>query len=122
MGATSDDEHTLLTSIRYAGTIISTLLIYGAMWCWVGIDKDSTTFGPSDAPIFRNVALLTLAVGGLCSLIFHFLVKLGPNVDEKKPHSGNVVIVTDGNQDMRKDAETALSNQQVGAQEEICSE
>ena len=92
------------------------------MWCWVGIDKDNTTFGPSDAPIFRNVALLTLGVGGLCSLIFHFLVKLGSNVDEKKPHSGNVVSVTDKNEDVRKDAETALSNQQVGAQEEICSE
>ena len=37
-------------------------------------------------------------------------------------HSGNVVSVTDKNEDVTKDAETALSNQQVGSQEEICSE
>ena len=92
------------------------------MWCWVGIDKDTTTFGPSDAPIFRNVALLTLGVGGLCSLIFHFLVKLGANVDEKKPYSGNMVSVTDRNEDMKGDAEAVLSNQRVGAQEDTPSE
>ena len=60
---------------RYAGTIISTILVYAAMWCWLGINKDSSTFGPLDAPIFRNVALLTLGVGGFCSLLFHLMVK-----------------------------------------------
>ena len=63
---------------RYAGTIISTLLVYGAMWCYLGIGKDGTNFDASDALIFRNVALLTLGIGSLCSLLFHVIIKFEP--------------------------------------------
>ena len=45
------------------------------MWCWLGVDKDSTTFEKTDAPIFRNVALITLGIGGICSLLFHIIIK-----------------------------------------------
>ena len=48
------------------------------MWCWLGIDKDSSTFGPADANIFRNLALLTIGIGGFCSFLFHIMVKLEP--------------------------------------------
>ena len=89
------------------------------MWCWVGIDKDTTTFDLGDAPIFRNVALLTLGVGGLCSMIFHFLVKPGLHVDERKPSEGNVLNVTDGNEDVEGDSEAISSDQREGTQEKI---
>ena len=101
---------------------MSTLLIYGAMWCWVGIDKDTTTFDLADAPIFRNVALLTLGIGGLCSIIFHFLVKPGLHVDERKPNKGNEVNLTDGNEDVERDAEAVSSDQREGTQEKSTAE
>ena len=44
------------------------------MWCWLGIDKDSSTFGPDDASIFRDVTLLTLGVGVFCSFLFHVIM------------------------------------------------
>ena len=48
------------------------------MWCYLGIGKESTNFDESDALIFRNVALLTLGVGSLCSLLFHAIIKFEP--------------------------------------------
>ena len=59
---------------RYAGTILSTILVYVFMWCWLGIDKDSSNFGPGDASIFRDVTLLTLGVGVFCSFLFHVIM------------------------------------------------
>ena len=53
----------IMLSNRYAATIISTIFVYAAMWCWLGIGKDSTTFGSSDAIIFRNVGLIALGAG-----------------------------------------------------------
>ena len=44
------------------------------MWCWLGIDKDSSTFGPGDATIFRDVTLLTLGIGVFCSFLFHVIM------------------------------------------------
>ena len=44
------------------------------MWCWLGIGKDSSTFGPGDASIFRDVALLILGVGVFCSFLFHVIM------------------------------------------------
>ena len=44
------------------------------MWCWLGIDKDTSTFGPGDASIFRDVTMLTLGVGVFCSFLFHAIM------------------------------------------------
>ena len=46
------------------------------MWCWLGMDKDTSTFGPADASIFRDVTLLILGVGVFCSLLFHVVMTL----------------------------------------------
>ena len=46
------------------------------MWCWLGMDKDTSTFGPADASIFRNVTLLILGVGFVCSFLFHIIMTL----------------------------------------------
>ena len=48
------------------------------MWCSLGIEKESKNFDESDALIFRNVALLTLGIGSLCSLLFHVIIKFEP--------------------------------------------
>ena len=46
------------------------------MWCWLGMDKDTSTFGPADASIFRDVTLLILGVGVFCSILFHSIMTL----------------------------------------------
>ena len=45
------------------------------MWGFLGIDKDNNDFTRKDANTFRNVAFISLGVGGLCSFIFHLIVK-----------------------------------------------
>ena len=45
------------------------------MWGFLGIGKDNTTFTRADASTFRNVALISLCVGGCCSFLFHVIVK-----------------------------------------------
>ena len=60
------------------------------MWCWLGLDKDSSTFGPADASIFRDVTLLTLGVGGFCSFLFHLILTIDKKAsDEAQRDSGN---------------------------------
>ena len=71
MSSSNEIVYLIFQFTRYAGTILSTILVYVFMWCWLGIDKDSSTFGSDDASIFRDVTLLTLGVGVFCSFLFH---------------------------------------------------
>ena len=57
---------------------MSNLAVYAAIWCWLGVGADTNELSRSDAPTFRNAALVCLGVGGFCSLQFHLLVKLNP--------------------------------------------
>ena len=51
------------------------------MWGFLGIDKDNNDFTRKDANTFRNVAFISLGVGGFCSFIFHLMVKFEPQVE-----------------------------------------
>ena len=51
------------------------------MWGFLGIDKDNNDFTRKDANTFRNVAFISLGVGGLCSFIFHLIVKFESQVE-----------------------------------------
>ena len=51
------------------------------MWGYLGIDKDNNDFTWNDRNTFRNVALISLGVGGFCSFIFHLIVKFESQVE-----------------------------------------
>ena len=51
------------------------------MWGFLGIDKDNNDFTWNDRNTFRNVALISLGVGGFCSFIFHLIVKFESQVE-----------------------------------------
>ena len=85
--------HHFVLYIRYAATVVSTLIVYGTMWYLLGIGKSEDSFTIADAPIFRNAALVSLGIGGLCSCVFHFLVKLRSSVrEEEAENSANTNI------------------------------
>ena len=71
------------------------------MWCWLGIGKDNTTFDETDAPIFRNVALITIGIGGLCSLLFHIIIKFEPlpAINEGSESSYPEIGILEGDRD-----------------------
>ena len=66
---------------RYGATIAATLGVYAMMWGFLGIDKDNNDFTRKDANTFRNVAFISLGVGGFCSFIFHLIVKFESQVE-----------------------------------------
>lgn len=70
---------TTLTSYRYSATILSNLVVFFSMWAFLGPLSSDTqgTIGPDDAPIFRNVAFISVGVGSVMVLIFHVVVPLG---------------------------------------------
>ena len=53
--------------------MVSTILVYCLLWYFLGDDQTSLTVG--QAPIFRDMALISLGIGGFCSFIFHIIVK-----------------------------------------------
>ena len=53
--------------------MISTILVYGLLWGFVGPDQQKITH--ADALVFSKMGFISLGVGGLCSLIFHILVR-----------------------------------------------
>ena len=59
--------------IRYSATVVSTIVVYCLLWYFLGADQTDITV--TEAPIFRDMALISLGMGGFCSLIFHIIVK-----------------------------------------------
>ncbi|XP_034039097.1 major facilitator superfamily domain-containing protein 12-like [Thalassophryne amazonica] len=66
-----------LTAYRYAFTVIANITVYAVAYLLfhfqVGGDNDplSDELGPGDIPVFRNLALIVLAIGAVFSIIFH---------------------------------------------------
>jgi len=75
---TSDEaERMALTSVRYAATVMSNLLVYGMCWLLLELvgDPESDVITPEDKNVFLYSMLFTIGLGGLSSLLFHFSVK-----------------------------------------------
>ena len=53
--------------------MISTILVYVLLWAFLGNDQEK--IDQSDASKFRTIALISLGVGAICTLIFHLLVR-----------------------------------------------
>ncbi|XP_056149233.1 major facilitator superfamily domain-containing protein 12-like [Lampris incognitus] len=71
-----------LTAYRYAFTVVANVTVYAVAYLLfhyqAGQDADpslSDALGPSDIPIFRNLALIVLGIGCLFSLLFHLGTK-----------------------------------------------
>lgn len=74
----SPNEHdrTRLTAVRYSCTVLSNVLIYVATWWSLGLGGGGQRpVGPEDAIRFRDVVFIGLAVGLVCTLVFHLGVK-----------------------------------------------
>lgn len=71
-------ERNVLTSIRYGATVVSYTLVFILAGALLGFDQDaSARIGPSDAQVFKNIALICVGLGGPISLIiFHLTVKI----------------------------------------------
>ena len=91
------------------------------MWCWLGIGKDSSTFGPSDAPIFRNVALITVGIGGFCSLLFHIIVKIESRSENEEVTNTGISNIEGSNGDLHGDDRTVVPSQQNDVNNETSS-
>ena len=75
------DERTEINAWRYAGTVISNVIVYSVIWALLGLDdddsgsQDSHHVCPSDAPRFRDLVLIVVGIGVVFSIIFHVFVK-----------------------------------------------
>ncbi|CAG2110028.1 unnamed protein product, partial [Medioppia subpectinata] len=75
-------ERVELNAWRYAFTVVSNIMVYVITWIVFHIDgkdsADNDQITPSDAPLFRTIVLIVMAIGFVFSLIFHFGVKERP--------------------------------------------
>ena len=79
------------------------------MWCWLGLDKDSSTFGPTDASIFRDVTLLTLGVGVFCSFLFHLIMIFYKKASDESHSDPTNIESHSGRRDSGIDEEEGIS-------------
>ena len=83
------------------------------------MNRDNTTFTINDAPTFRNVALISLGVGGFCSLLFHVIVKFEsqgsnveddntavPNIENDEGYQEDISSLERGNEQLEEDTAT----------------
>uniref|UniRef100_H3DMX9 Major facilitator superfamily domain containing 12a n=1 Tax=Tetraodon nigroviridis TaxID=99883 RepID=H3DMX9_TETNG len=61
---------------RYAFTVVANITVYAVAYLFhlmPGVDDDLSddALGPVDAPVFKNLALIVLAVGAVSSVVFH---------------------------------------------------
>ncbi|XP_033838971.1 major facilitator superfamily domain-containing protein 12-like [Periophthalmus magnuspinnatus] len=62
-----------LTAYRYAFTVMANITVYALAYLLFHMQggQDMDALGPVDIPVFRNLALIVLAIGLVFSLIFH---------------------------------------------------
>ncbi|XP_032388174.1 major facilitator superfamily domain-containing protein 12 [Etheostoma spectabile] len=74
---TCEHDKVELTAYRYAFTVIANITVYAVAYLLFHFqagehnDPLSDGLGPADIPVFRNLALIVLAIGALFSLLFH---------------------------------------------------
>lgn len=92
------NERTEINAWRYAGTVISNVMVYSITWALLGLgtsDADEkegqvSHVCPSDAPRFRDLVLIIVGIGIIFSIIFHVVVKeRGVSSYKKLPGPGS---------------------------------
>ncbi|KAM9844944.1 major facilitator superfamily domain-containing protein 12-like [Aulostomus maculatus] len=99
-----------LTAYRYAFTVIANITVYALAYLLFhiqagGDDPLSDALGPVDIPIFRNLALIVLGIGGLFSVIFHLGTK------ERSPRAGGATRGEEGSRAWTEEEEEAEGEQ-----------
>ncbi|KAM8849988.1 major facilitator superfamily domain-containing protein 12-like [Spinachia spinachia] len=84
-----------LTAYRYASTVIANITVYAVAYLLFHFqaghhgDPLSEALGPQDVHIFRNLALIVLAIGALFSLLFHLgITERRPGADREEAERG----------------------------------
>uniref|UniRef100_A0A8C3SI03 Major facilitator superfamily domain containing 12 n=1 Tax=Chelydra serpentina TaxID=8475 RepID=A0A8C3SI03_CHESE len=76
---TTDHEKVELTAFRYAFTVAANITVYGVAWLLLhfqlGHSGPTEQLGKPDIHVFRNLALIVVAVGAVFSLLFHLGTK-----------------------------------------------
>ncbi|KAG7456532.1 hypothetical protein MATL_G00236750 [Megalops atlanticus] len=93
-----------LTAYRYAFTVLANVTVYAMAWLLfhfqTGQEEDPSgidSLGRFDIPVFRNLALIVLAIGAVFSLLFHLGTKeksrhpeeAGSEPEERQPLIGS---------------------------------
>lgn len=66
-------ERTQLNSFRYAGTVLSSIAVYGIAFGFLE-SSDTDTLGWDDRYSFQYLAIIVISMGSMFSLMFHLLV------------------------------------------------
>lgn len=99
------DERTEINAWRYAGTVISNVLVYSVTWALLGLAEDDehtdpatgapvSHVCPADAPRFRNLVLIIVGIGVLFSVLFHVVVKERPSSGYKRIEESDTMSIS----------------------------
>ncbi|XP_023341716.1 major facilitator superfamily domain-containing protein 12-like isoform X1 [Eurytemora carolleeae] len=69
------ETRTLLTSLRYLGTVVANVLVYAVTWLFFGLEGGNNDISSKDSEKFRNVMLVGVGVGCVTTALFHILVR-----------------------------------------------
>ena len=103
----------IFVSLRYSATVISTILVYCLLWAFLGPDQERIQ--PSDVLQFRNMGLISLGVGGLCTLIFHIIVKGGTRnqTQNDDQETGNLIYNGSGEPSSQESSNNRYDDEEI---------
>ncbi|XP_055389354.1 major facilitator superfamily domain-containing protein 12-like [Condylostylus longicornis] len=92
-----------LTSVRYAGSVCSSVIVYVITWCMLRSHSGKTNgdnIGPNDAFRFRDISLILTLIGTTMTVLFHFSLALS-GYEKRRLCSSN--LIAEENQDVNTD-------------------
>ena len=92
---------------------MSTIAVYCLLWGLIGNDQQN--INQNDAPKFKTIALISICVGGLCTLLFHLLVKGGNRSNDSQRH----VHFDESTSLIDNDGETILNDTGLESEEHL---
>ena len=66
---------TVLTSVRYGFTVISSILVYLTTWLFFGLGDTSQQVGRNNTEEFRNIMLIGIGIGLVATVGFHLIIR-----------------------------------------------
>jgi len=79
--ARSNNNRTLLTSIRYSVSMSSTILVYLTAWAFLSGARQSDMLSPSDASAFQNIVLVCIGVGFVTAIGYQAITKIPSQIE-----------------------------------------
>jgi Na+/melibiose symporter-like transporter len=104
-----ENERGSLITIRNVGSVASNIFVYSILWIMLGAAGDGdnvNAIGPKDLHTFTNVMLISVVgVGGICSLVFHVLIK--PTTEKVSRRMDNADVENSTTPDNKNDVNKA---------------